>query len=169
MAIIIFLPGRLTNSGHLRISFQTIEARLQKALEFASMNHIFTKTIKQMQDQSDAKEKKSLVETVSEAYLKGQDEANPNACPPDRQKLVQDQNEILVPELGRKIWKLLVEEGEVSEQSPVTGINVLTGGHRSFGNMSEALDWAEQQNTAMVYFNCFEPGFWRIANGMSNE
>lgn len=82
---------------------------------------------------------------------------------------VREQPSILVPLLGRILWRRLVSEGKIRRDVPVTAIDVETGEYRVFENMVDGLKWAKSVGKPTVYFNEYEPGFWRIGLREAHE
>ena len=73
----------------------------------------------------------------------------------------QEQRELFVPFLGRIIWKRLVNDRKIPGDAPIVAIDVETGDYRLFDDMVKGLEWAESLGRPTIYFNRYEPGFWR--------
>jgi phosphomannomutase len=68
--------------------------------------------------------------------------------------------DVFVPFLGRILWKKMVDKGELSGKERVVTIDVDTGEHKVFDEMSDALRWAKSRPKPTTYFH-YEPRFWR--------
>jgi hypothetical protein len=80
----------------------------------------------------------------------------------------QEQRSLFVPLLGRVLWRRFVSEGKISKDATISAIDVETEEYRVFDNMLEGLSWAESLGKPTVYFNRYEPGFWRVDLGMTH-
>jgi hypothetical protein len=75
---------------------------------------------------------------------------------------VREEPSILVPLLGRILWRRLVTEGKLREDAPIIAIDVETQEYRVFEDMVAGLRWAQSLEKPTVYFREFEPGSWRV-------
>lgn len=73
----------------------------------------------------------------------------------------QEQSQLLVPLLGRILWRRLVSEGKIPKDARIAAINVETQECRMFDDMVDGLKWAASFGKPTVYFREYVPEFWR--------